>query len=100
MVDAFDKERRPKLGIGVMILNEDDEVLCSQRLAPGTLHHLVWQFPGGYQEYSESWEQTAKREVKEECDADLDLEKILFLTVMNVLYLEADYHNVGIFMFT
>lgn len=25
---------------------------------------------------------------------------IKFLSVMNVLYLEADYHNVGIFMFT
>lgn len=56
MVDAFDKEKRPKLGVGVMILNEHDEVLCSQRLAPGTLHHLVWQFPGGLQEYGESWE--------------------------------------------
>ena len=100
MVDAFDKEKRPKLGIGVMILNEHDEVLCSQRIAPGTLHHLVWQFPGGYQEYGESWEQTAKREVKEECDADLIIEQIKFLAVMNVLYLEADYHNVGIFMFS
>lgn len=44
----FNIAKRPKLGIGVMILNEYDEVLCSQRIAPGTLHHLVWQFPGGY----------------------------------------------------
>ena len=61
---------------------------------------MVWQFPGGYQEYGESWEQTAEREVKEECDADLKLDRLKFLTVMNVLYLEANYHNVGIFMFT
>lgn len=66
---TFDKEKRPKLGIGVMILNEYDEVVCSQRLLEGTLHHLAWQFPGGYQEYGESWEQTAQREVLEECDA-------------------------------
>jgi 8-oxo-dGTP pyrophosphatase MutT (NUDIX family) len=52
-----------------MILNEYDEVVCSQRLLEGTLHHLAWQFPGGYQEYGESWEQTAQREVLEECDA-------------------------------
>ena len=29
----------------------------------------------------------------------LPLENIKFLTVMNVLYTEADYHNVGIFMY-
>jgi 8-oxo-dGTP pyrophosphatase MutT (NUDIX family) len=52
----FDKDKRPKLGIGVMILNEYDEVICSQRLLPNTLHHQAWQFPGGYQEYGESWE--------------------------------------------
>lgn len=36
--------------------------------------------------------------MKEECDADLDITQIKFLGVANVLYLEADYHNVGIFM--
>lgn len=35
----------------------------------------------------------------EECDATLSLESLRFVTVMNVLYTEADYHNVGIFMF-
>ena len=29
---GFDKEKRPKVGVGVMILNEFDEVLVSQRL--------------------------------------------------------------------
>ena len=35
----------------------------------------------------------------EECDATLPLADIRFVTVMNVLFTEADYHNVGIFMF-
>ena len=60
---------------------------------------MAWQFPGGYQEYGESWEETAQREVLEECDALIPLGDLKFLTVMNVLYLEANYHNVGIFMF-
>ena len=38
----FDKDKRPKLGTGVMILNEYDEVLSSKRIAPGTLHHMAW----------------------------------------------------------
>ena len=38
--------------------------------------------------------------MKEECDADLQLDQIKFITVMNVLYTEVGYHNVGIFMFS
>ena len=50
---------RPKLGIGVIILNQFDEVLASQRIDPGTVFHNVWQFPGGHQEFGESFERTA-----------------------------------------
>ena len=35
----------------------------------------------------------------EECAAHLPLKDIKFVTVMNVLYTEVGYHNVGIFMF-
>jgi len=35
--------------------------------------------------------------VKEECDADLDVDKIKFISCMNILFVEAGYHNVGIF---
>ena len=90
---------RPKLGIGVIILNQYDEVIASQRKDPGTAFQDVWQFPGGHQEYGESFEFTAQREVLEECGAHLPIEDIKFVTVMNVLYTEVGYHNVGIFMF-
>ena len=93
------KNKRPNLGIGVMILNEHDEILTSQRIEPGTVFHDNWQFPGGHQEYGESFEQTAQREVLEECGAHLPLEDIKFVNVMNVLLTEHGYHNVGIFMF-
>jgi 8-oxo-dGTP pyrophosphatase MutT (NUDIX family) len=59
----------------------------------------VWQFPGGYQEYGESFEQTAKRELEEECGVSIALDRFKFVTVMNVLFTEHGYHNVGIFMF-
>ena len=36
------KMPRPKLGIGIIVLNELDEVICSQRLDPGTAFHNVW----------------------------------------------------------
>lgn len=52
----FDKSKRPKLGVGIMILNEFDEVIVSQRIKPGSVFHDTWQFPGGYQEFGESFE--------------------------------------------
>ena len=36
--------------------------------------------------------------MKEECDAELPIDQIKFLAVMNVLYTETDYHNVIIFV--
>ena len=82
-----------------MILNQHDEVLVSQRIAPGTTFHHVWQFPGGHQEFGESFERKAQREVAEECGAEIPIEEFKFVTVVNVLFTEHGYHNVGIFMF-
>ena len=42
-----------------MILNELDEVLTSQRMKEGGPFHEKWQFPGGYMEYGESFEEAA-----------------------------------------
>ena len=67
-----------------MILNELDEVLVSQRIDPGTLFDGAWQFPGGHQEFGESWEQTSYREVLEECDLELDVKKIKVIDVMDI----------------
>ena len=49
--------KRPNIGIGVMILNEFDEVLVSQRLAKkeGDPFANTWAFPGGWQEYGEEF---------------------------------------------
>ena len=82
-----------------MILNEFDEVIVSQRKEPGTLFHDCWAFPGGYQEYGESWAQTSYREVLEECALELDEQQIKVLEIMDIQFLEANYHNVGVFTF-
>jgi len=61
--------------------------------------HLNWQFPGGYQEFGESFEMTCKRELEEECSVSIALDRFKFINVMNVLLTEHGYHNVGIGMF-
>ena len=83
-----------------MILNENDEILVSQRKVPGTPFDQNWQFPGGYQEFGESWQETSRREVKEECDLELDPSQIKVVEVLNVVDQESGYHNVGVYTYT
>ena len=37
------------------------------------------------------------REVLEECDITLEESEVKVMEVMNIIYTEADYHNVGVF---
>jgi 8-oxo-dGTP diphosphatase len=61
---------RPRVGIGVMILNEQNEVLLGLRIASHGSGE--WAFPGGHLEFGETVFETAKRETKEETDLDID----------------------------
>lgn len=63
-------ELRPRIGIGVLIKNDQNQVLLGLRIAShGTGE---WSFPGGHLEFGETIFETAKREVKEETDLDID----------------------------
>ena len=59
---------------------------------------MKWQFPGGFLEFGETFEECAVREVFEECDAILDIKSLKYIATMNVRGVEFGYHNVGIFM--
>ena len=57
------EDRRPKVGVGVIIVKEG-KILLGERLSPhgaGT-----WSLPGGHVEFGESFEDTARREAAEE----------------------------------
>lgn len=92
----FDQHKRPKVGVGLMLLNEYDEVLTSQRLKPGGPFHEKWQFPGGYMEFGETFADAASRETLEETGALIDPSRIKYLCTSNVMDLDIGYHNVGI----
>jgi 8-oxo-dGTP diphosphatase len=62
--------KRPLVGLGVMILNENNEVLLMLR--QGAHGAGEWSFPGGHVEFGDTLFETAKREVKEETDLDID----------------------------
>ena len=69
-------ENHIKVGIGVMILNENKILLghrAKNKKDTGGIYEVdCWTLPGGKQEYNETFLDGAKREVKEETNLDID----------------------------
>ena len=63
------------VGCGAFILNEEGKVLLQQRNKEPERGY--WSIPGGKLEWMETFEDAVKRELKEECDVDIQVEKLL-----------------------
>lgn len=89
-------ELRPRIGVGVAILNEKNEVLLGLRISShGTGE---WSFPGGHLEFGETLFETAKRETKEE--TNLDISEFEVISICDEMrYIKTDnrhYLNVSV----
>ncbi len=84
---------RPKVGIGVFVM-KDDKILFGQRI--GSHGEKTWGLVGGHLEFSESFEDCAKREVLEE--TGLNISHVEFLTVTNDIFEKENKHYVSIFV--
>lgn len=88
----MDKENRPKVGVGVMIM-KNGKVLLGKRKGSHGAGEYAW--PGGHFEYMESFEQCAKREVKEE--TGMEIQNIRFLRLLNLKdYDPKHYVDIGL----
>jgi len=90
----YNKEKRPKVGTGVFIMNNQSHVLFLLR--KGSHGAGTWCLPGGYLEYGESFLENAQRETKEETDVDVSSVEIVGVT--NDLFSEEQKHYVTVFM--
>lgn len=82
----------PRIGIGVAILNNQNQLLLGLRKS--SFSGNVWGFPGGYLEFGEQLEKCAKREVLEE--VNLVINNLKFLEVTNDIYPEQQKHYVTV----
>jgi 8-oxo-dGTP diphosphatase len=86
------QKQYPKVGVGVMVM-QDGKVLLGKR--KGAHGEGEYSFPGGHLEFGESFEACAKREVKEE--TGIEIMNIRFLFLMNLThYSSKHYAHIGL----
>lgn len=86
-------DERPKIGIGIFVIKDNKILFGKRKNAHGD---GTWSLPGGHLEFNESWEECAKREVKEE--TDLEVENVRFCAATNDIFVEENKHYVTIFL--
>lgn len=86
--------KMPKVGIGVLVVNEAKDLLLGLRKAKHG--EGLWGPPGGHLELMESLEICAIRETYEE--TDLQINNPEFFALTNDVYESSDKHYVSIFM--
>ena len=84
---------RPKVGVGVLIIDGGKVLLGKRKNAHGD---GSWAPPGGHLEYGETWQECVRREALEE--TGLVLDDVQFHAVTNDIFAESNKHYVTIFM--
>ncbi len=72
-----DTKNRPRVGIGVVILNHQGEILIGKRTGR---HAPYYSIPGGNLDAGETFEEGARREIKEETNLDIENPEVIAVT--------------------
>ncbi len=87
-------ENRVGVGCGVLVCNNNGQFLLMKRASKHAFG--TYALPGGWMEFGETFEETARREVQEELG--VDIENIKVLGVTNNLFPAENKHTVSIIM--
>ena len=82
-----------RVGIGVFVFKDGKFLM---QLRKGSHGEGSWSLPGGYLEFGESFEETARREVSEE--AGIEIKNVRFGAVTNDHFVDENKHHVSIWM--
>lgn len=87
------KEKRPLVGVSVLVMNGDRVLLVKRANVHGA---GTWTGPGGHLEYGESFEQRAIAEVKEE--TGVDIAEVHFRVITNDVFEAEQKHYITVWM--
>ena len=88
---------RPKVGVGVIIQNKDNEILIGKRKGS---HSPYYSIPGGHLENGETFEEAAIKEVLEETGLKIENPKVICVTNNLRTYVGGNEHYISIGLFT
>ena len=97
----MEEKQRPKVGVGIMILNNQREVLLGKRnddaeKASSDLHgEGTWTMPGGKLDFQETLIDGACRELFEEIGVKLTSDKLKLISVSDEIVPDNHYVTVG-----
>ena len=78
-----EKELKPHNEVVCSVITKYDKIFCCQRGSKGECA-FKWEFPGGKTEPGETKEEALVREIKEELNSNINIEK--FITTVNHEY--------------
>jgi|GEM_PF-574951 len=93
MSEQQSDQRRPLVGVSVLIIDGDRILLEKRSKDPGK---GAWKAPGGHMEFGETPEETATREVEEE--VGITMSNLKFRTMTNDVFEDGSKHYITIWM--
>ena len=82
--ESFFKKGFCHLGAEVWIINSENKILLQKRASGKKICPNVWAMIGGSVIMGENSKQTIVREVKEELNIDIDIDKLEFITKFRI----------------